>query len=232
MPWRRLRAAASVVFLLCRRRARGVRIRPAERTLGIMEIEILQHEPPYRVGVIVGSLSRESINRRLAEALKRVAPPEFEFFEISYADLPIYNRDADADYPQVASDFKDAVRSADALLFVTPEYNRSIPGALKNAIDWGSRPYGDNAWSDKPTAVIGASSGQIGTAVGQQSLRGTLSYLNTRQMTAPEAYIHFTPGLIEADGTVTVSSTEDFLRTFMRQFLDYTARVLTVIPQD
>ncbi|MDR7184805.1 chromate reductase [Microbacterium trichothecenolyticum] len=196
-----------------------------------MQIEIVEHEPPYRVGVIVGSLSRESVNRRLALAVQRLAPPELEFFEISYADLPLYNRDLDADYPQAALDFKEAVRSSDALLFVTPEYNRSIPGALKNAIDWGSRPWGRNAWSDKPVAVIGASPGQIGTAVGQQSLRSTLSFLNARQMTTPEAYIHFTPGLIEADGEVTVASTEEFLRTFMVKFLEYTARVLTVIPQ-
>ena len=192
----------------------------------------MHHEPPYRVGVIVGSLSRESINRRLAKALERVAPADFEFFEISYAELPVYNRDFDADYPQVARDFKEAIRSADALLFVTPEYNRSIPGALKNAIDWGSRPYGDNAWSDMPTAVIGGSTGQIGTAVGQQSLRATLSYLNARQMTSPEAYIHITDGLIDDDGAVSAPDTEKFLRTFMRAFLQYTARVLTVIPQE
>ena len=196
-----------------------------------MKIDIVEHEPPYRVGVIVGSLSRESINRRLATALQRLAPPELEFFEISYGDLPLYNRDLDSDYPQVAQDFKAAVRSADALLFVTPEYNRSLPGALKNAIDWGSRPWGQNAWSDKPTAVIGASAGQIGTAVGQQSLRSTLSFLNARQMTTPEAYIHFTPGLVEDNGEVTVPETEEFLRTFMVKFLEYTARVLTVIPQ-
>jgi chromate reductase len=196
-----------------------------------MKIDIVEHEPPYRVGVIVGSLSRESINRRLATALQRLAPPELEFFEIEYADLPLYNRDLDSDYPQEALDFKAAVRSADALLFVTPEYNRSLPGALKNAIDWGSRPWGQNAWSDKPTAVIGASAGQIGTAVGQQSLRSTLSFLNARQMTTPEAYIHFTPGLIEDNGEVTVPETEEFLRTFMVKFLEYTARVLTVIPQ-
>lgn len=196
-----------------------------------MQIEIVEHKPPYRVGVIVGSLSRESINRRLATALQRLAPPELEFFEIAYADLPLYNRDYDADYPQVALDFKAAVHAADAVLFVTPEYNRSLPGALKNAIDWGSRPWGRNAWSDKPIAVIGASSGQIGTAVGQQSLRATLSFLNARQMTSPEAYIHFTPDLIDADGAVTVPSTEEFLRTFMAKFLEYVARVLTVIPQ-
>ena len=196
-----------------------------------MQIEIVQHKPPYRVGVIVGSLSRESINRRLAQALERLASPELEFFEIPYGDLPLYNRDLDAEYPQVALDFKAAIRSADAILFVTPEYNRSLPGALKNAIDWGSRPWGQSAWSDKPTAVIGASSGQIDTALGQQSLRATLSFLNARQMTSPEAYIHFTPGLIDDDGAVTVASTEEFLRSFMAAFLEYTARVLTVIPQ-
>jgi chromate reductase len=196
-----------------------------------MQIEIVEHEPPYRVGVIVGSLSRESVNRRLAEALQRLAPKELEFFEISYADLPLYNRDLDADYPQVARDFKAAVESADAVLFVTPEYNRSIPGPLKNAIDWGSRPYGDSAWEDKPTGVIGGSPGKIGTAVGQQTLRSTLSYLNARQMTSPEAYIQITPGLIDDDGRVTDAETEKFLRTFMAKFLEYTARVLTVIPQ-
>jgi chromate reductase len=206
----------------------GIRV-PAEPDC--MDIEIVEHEPPYRVGVIVGSLSRESINRRLAMALQRLAPREFEFFEIAYGDLPLYNRDLDADYPQVALDFKEAVRSADAVLFVTPEYNRSLPGALKNAIDWGSRPWGQNVWDDKPTGVIGASAGQIGTAVGQQSLRSTLSFLNARQMTTPEAYIHFTPGLIEADGEVTVPETEQFLRLFMEKFLEYTARVLTVIPR-
>jgi len=209
----------------------GVRARPHRVQAGAMKIDIVEHEPPYRVGVIVGSLSRESINRRLATALQRLAPPELEFFEIPYGDLPLYNRDLDSDYPQVALDFKAAVRSADALLFVTPEYNRSLPGALKNAIDWGSRPWGQNAWSDKPTAVIGASAGQIGTAVGQQSLRSTLSFLNARQMTTPEAYIHFTPGLVEDNGEVTVPETEEFLRTFMVKFLEYTARVLTVIPQ-
>jgi chromate reductase len=196
-----------------------------------MKIEIIEHEPPYRVGVLIGSLSTASINRLLAAALERVAPPEFEFYEIDYSALPLYNRDRDADYPQVALDFKESVRQADALLFVTPEYNRSIPGALKNAIDWGSRPWGTSVWADKPTGVIGASMGAIGTAVGQQSLRSTLSFLNARQMTSPEAYIHFTPGLIEADGRVTVDSTREFLAMYMERFLEFTARVLTVIPK-
>lgn len=196
-----------------------------------MKIDILEHEPPYRVGVIVGSLSRESINRRLALALTRLAPPEFEFFDISYADLPLYNRDFDVNYPQVALDFKEAVAGADALLFVTPEYNRSLPGPLKNAIDWGSRPWGHNAWANKPTGVIGASTGVIGTAVGQQSLRGTLSFLNARQMTSPEAYIHYQPGLVDDDGSVTVPATQEFLRAYMAAFAEHVLRVLTVIPR-
>jgi chromate reductase len=196
-----------------------------------VKIEIIEHEPPYRVGVLIGSLSAVSINRMLATALEKLSPPEFEFSEIDYSALPLYNRDFDVDYPQSALDFKESVRRADALLFVTPEYNRSIPGALKNAIDWGSRPWGTSVWADKPTAVIGASMGSIGTAVGQQSLRSTLSFLNARQMTSPEAYIRFTPGLVAPDGTVTVESTRDFLTMFMTRFLEYTARVLTVIPK-
>jgi hypothetical protein len=115
MPRRGPRAEASVAVTQGGCVNRGVL-----RRLECMDIEIMQHEPPYRVGVIVGSLSRESINRRLAAALQHVAPSEFEFFEISYADLPVYNRDFDADYPQVARDFKEAIRSADAVLFVTP----------------------------------------------------------------------------------------------------------------
>ncbi|MRH29982.1 ACP phosphodiesterase [Microbacterium sp. SYP-A9085] len=196
-----------------------------------MQIDIIEHEPPYRLGVIVGSLSRESINRRLALALTRLAPSEFHVEEISYDQLPVYNRDFDADYPQSALDFKATVAAVDALLFVTPEYNRSIPGALKNAIDWGSRPWGQNVWAQKPVAVIGASVGQIGTAVAQQSLRASLSFLNARQMTAPEAYIHFTDGLVDDAGHVTVPSTEEFLRAFLTEFLEFTGRVLTVIPR-
>lgn len=120
---------------------------------------------------------------------------------------------------------------ADAILFVTPEYNRSLPGALKNAIDWGSRPWGQNVWADKPTGVVGASPSAIGTAVGQQSLRATLSFLNARQMTSPEAYITYTPGLVDDDGNVTVEATAEFLSMVMEEFLEFTLRVLTVIPR-
>jgi len=164
---------------------------------------------PYKVGYLIGSLATASINRKLAKALVRLAPRELDMTEISFKDLPLYSYDYDADFPAAAKAFKNAIAPVDAILFVTPEYNRSIPGGLKNAIDWASRPYGNNSFTRKPSAVIGTSPGAIGTAVAQQSLRSVLSFCNSPQMNAPEAYIHFTPGLIGDDGEVTAKSTEN-----------------------
>lgn len=186
----------------------------------------------YRVGYFVGSLSSTSINRILATALIRLAPSDLEFFEIPIRDLPLYSQDYDSDYPAVAVDLKESIASADAVLFVTPEYNRSIPGGLKNAIDWASRPWGQNSFDHIPAAVIGASVGAIGTAVAQQSLRGVLSFCNARQMTAPEAYIQFSPDTFSADGTVTNEGTAKFLRDYLVEFRDHIERVLTVLPRD
>ena len=187
----------------------------------------------FKVGYIIGSLARESINRKLANALVKLAPQdELQFTEISYADLPLYNYDYDADFPATARRFKQCVVDVDAVLFVTPEYNRSIPGGLKNAIDWASRPYGQNAFTRKPSAVIGTSPGKIGTAVGQQHLRSILSFCNSPQMNAPEAYIQFEKGLITDDGEVTVESTREFLRTFMDEFCLFISRVYTVLPRN
>ena len=166
----------------------------------------------YTVGYIIGSLSTESINRTLSKALIRLAPENLTLVEIPIRDLPVYNRDFDADYPPAGRALKDAIASVDAVLFVTPEYNRGIPGSLKNAIDWASRPYGTNSLTRKPSAVIGASPGKIGTALAQQNVRSALSFCNSPQMGAPEAYIQFTPGLITDDGEVTDKSTEQFLR--------------------
>ena len=154
----------------------------------------------YRVGYIIGSLSTESINRTLAEALVRLAPKDLKFVEIPIRDLPLYNRDFDTDYPPAGRALKNAIAAVDAVLFVTPEYNRGIPGCLKNAIDWASRPHGTNSFAHKPSAVIGASPGKIGTAVAQQSLRSVLSSCNSPLMEAPEAYIQFSPGLITEGG--------------------------------
>ena len=185
----------------------------------------------YKVGYLIGSLSSTSINRKLAKALIRLAPEGLEFAEIPFRDLPLYTPDYDADFPPVAREFKGAIAACDALLFVTPEYNRSIPGGLKNAIDWASRPHGTNSFARKASTVIGASPGAIGTAVAQQSVRSVLGYCNSPQMNAPEAYIQFTPGLITDEGEVTVPSTEEFLRNYMAAFHSFVGRVLTVLPR-
>jgi chromate reductase len=186
----------------------------------------------YTVGIFIGSLSSSSINRTLSQALIAVAPPDLEFVEIPIRDLPLYSPDYDDDPPAAAVALKEAIAGVDAVLFVTPEYNRSIPGGLKNAIDWASRPFGQNSFDHIPAAVIGASPGAIGTAVAQQSLRAVLSFCNARQMTAPEAYIRFSPDVYLPDGTITKPSTEAFLRSFMAEFRDHIVRVLTVLPRD
>lgn len=186
----------------------------------------------YKVGYLIGSLAKESINRKLARALIKLAPEKLQFHEIGFGDLPIYSYDYDADFPPEARAFKADIQKSDAVLFVTPEYNRSIPGGLKNAIDWASRPYGSNAFARKPAAVIGTSPGAIGTAIAQQSLRSVLGFLNAPQMNAPEAYIQFKPGLITDDGDVTVPATEEFLRQYMEEFHLFIARVTSVLPRD
>src|SRR5688572_29118667 len=185
----------------------------------------------YKVGFLIGSLARGSINRLLATALARLAPRELVLNEIPIRDLPLYSYDYDNAYPPVAKAFKQAIAEVDAVLFVTPEYNRSIPGALKNAIDWASRPYGQNSFTRKPSAVIGTSPGSIGTAVAQQQLRSVLSFCNSPQMNSPEAYIQFTPGLITETGEVTKESTADFLRNYMAELHGFIERVYTVLPR-
>jgi chromate reductase len=185
----------------------------------------------YKVGYFVGSLSSTSVNRELSQALIRLAPADLEFTEIPIGNLPLYSPDYDANYPPEATALKDAIHRAQAILFVTPEYNRSIPGALKNAIDWASRPWGQNAFDHIPAAVIGASIGQIGTALAQQSLRAVLSFCNARQMTSPEAYIQFTPEIFPGNGEVMDEATKTFLTTYMAEFRDHIVRVLTVLPR-
>jgi chromate reductase, NAD(P)H dehydrogenase (quinone) len=184
----------------------------------------------YSVGYFIGSLSARSINRTLSKALVRLAP-QLEMREIPIKDLPLYNRDLDENYPPEARALKQAIANVDAVLFITPEYNRDIPGSLKNAIDWASRPWGTNSFNRKPSAVIGASPGKIGTAVAQQNLKGILSYCNSPQMNVMEAYIQLTPGLIADDGEVTDEATEQFLRDYMSEFEQFITRVLTVLPR-
>ena len=185
----------------------------------------------FRVGYFVGSLSSTSINRKLSKSLIRLAPDQLELTEIIYSSLPLYSPDYDKDYPPVAREFKASIAGVDAILFVTAEYNRSIPGSLKNAIDWASRPWGQNSFTRKPSGVIGTSPGKIGTAVGQQHLRSILSFCNSPQMNSPEAYIQFTPGLIDDEGIVTDATTEEFLRNYMEEFCEFISRVYTVLSR-
>lgn len=180
------------------------------------------------IGYVVGSLSGRSINRKLTDALVSMAPNGLEFAEIPIGDLPMYNYDADDDYPPAAVTLKAAIRNSDALLFATPEYNRSIPGALKNALDWGSRPYGDNAWGGRPGGIIGASVGETGTSMAQQHLRNILAYLDVPAMTQPEAFIQYTSERFAEDGTVRDDSTREFLGSWMTAYAEWVGHFVDV----
>ena len=167
------------------------------------------------IAVLVGSLRKDSFNRKLADALARMAPEGVTLTRLEIGDLPPYNQDDDADQAAPVKRLKAAVRKADGVLFVTPEYNRSVPGVLKNAIDHASRPYGDSAWAGKPAGVIGVSIGAIGTALAQQHLRNILAYLDMPTLGQPEAFIHAKDGLFDADGGIGEAS-----RTFVQGWLD------------
>lgn len=171
-----------------------------------------------KIAVLVGSLRRESFNRKLATALGRMAPDDVEFKQLEIGDLPPYNQDDDKHQPEPAKRLKSDIRAADGVMFVTPEYNRSVPGVLKNAIDHASRPYGDSAFAGKPAGVIGVSVGAIGTAVAQQHLRITLAYLDMPTLGQPEAFIHAKDGLFDDDGGIGADSRE-FLQGWLDAFL-------------
>ncbi|MGR0320354.1 NADPH-dependent FMN reductase [Agromyces sp. ZXT2-3] len=182
----------------------------------------------HKIGYFVGSLSSTSINRTLSKALLELAPDDLEFTEIAIRDLPLYSQDFDADFPPPARALKEAIEASDGILFISPEFNRSIPGALKNAIDWGSRPWGSNSFAMKPTGIIGASPGGIGTAVMQASMRSVLSFLDAPQLNAPEAYITFRDDVFGSDGEVRDEATAKFLRHFMEEYDAFVQRVLAV----
>jgi len=177
----------------------------------------------YKIAVLVGSLRKGSHNQALARALEKLAAGKAAFSYVEIGDLPLYNQDFDKDYPSQGVRLKQQIRDADAVLFVTPEYNRSVPGVLKNAIDIGSRPYGDSAFGGKPAAVIGASIGQIGTAVAQQHLRNSLAFLDMHVLGQPEAFLHFKDELIGADGTIHNEGTQKFLQGYVDRFLQLIA---------
>lgn len=174
----------------------------------------------YNIALVVGSLRRDSLNRKLANALVRLAPAEFTFKPLEINDLPLYDQDDDAHQAPSVLRLKDELSQAQGLLFVTPEYNRSIPGVLKNAIDHGSRPYGKNSWAGKPAGVLGASIGAIGTALAQQHLRNVLAYLDAPTMGQPEVFLQIKDGFFDEDGNVNAGS-RDFLQTWMNRYVEW-----------
>ncbi|MFY9286925.1 MAG: NADPH-dependent FMN reductase [Alphaproteobacteria bacterium] len=177
----------------------------------------------FKTVIIVGSLRKDSINMKLAKALKKLGEGKFKA-EILSIDLPLYNQDLETNFPAPAAAFKNAIIAADGVLIVTPEYNRSVPGPLKNAIDWASRPYGKNAFAGKPTAIIGTSSGAIGSACAQQALKPILNYLDVSLMGQPEAYVQFKDGMIDAEGTITAEATQKFLGSYVDKFVAWVGK--------
>ncbi len=171
-----------------------------------------------KVAVIVGSLRRESINKKLAGALAKLADGKLEFHMIRIDDLPLYNADDDADPSASVRRFKGEVEACDAVLFVTPEHNRSIPSALKNAFDWGTRPRGEDSWRGRPAAVLGTSPGNLGTGIAQQHMRTIASGHSSAVMGTPLVFLKYMDGLIDDDGTITNEGTRTFLLGFVDQF--------------
>jgi chromate reductase len=176
-----------------------------------------------KIAVIVGSLRRGSLNHKLATALARLAPSEFSFHLVEIGDLPLYNQDDDADQASSVQRMKAEIVDAQGLLFLTPEYNRSISGVLKNAIDHGSRPPGKNSWAGKPAGVIGMTPGAIGTAMAQQHARTILAALGVQIMAQPDAYLQFKEGFFDADGGIGEAS-RGFLQTWMDRYAAFIKR--------
>ena len=176
-----------------------------------------------KIAIVVGSNRRDSLNRKLARALARLGAGRFEFTWPQIDDLPLYNQDLEGDLPASVARFKADITAADGVLFVTPEHSRSVPAVLKNALDWGARPWGKNSWSGKLAAITGTSPGAISTALAQQHLRQILAAQGTLVM-GGEAYLSFKPGLIDDDGNIADDGTRGFLQAFVDQFADLVAR--------
>jgi chromate reductase, NAD(P)H dehydrogenase (quinone) len=180
---------------------------------------------PKTIGYVVGSLRKDSINRKLASALVKLGPTDFTFKELRIGDLPLYNQDDDSNQSPQVQRLKSELRAVDAVMFVTPEYNRSVPGVLKNALDHASRPYGQSAWQGKPAGVIGASVGTIGTAVSQAHLRGILGYLDMPTLGQPEVYIHVKDGFFDDAGNFASADTKKFLHGWMDKYVTWVKRL-------
>jgi|SRR5687768_2280968 chromate reductase, NAD(P)H dehydrogenase (quinone) len=182
---------------------------------------------PRQIGYVVGSLRKDSLNRKLAIALIKLAPPDFTFKELRIGDLPLYNQDDDrAQAPEVQR-LKSDLRAVDAVMFVTPEYNRSLPGVLKNALDHASRPYGQSAWAGKPAGIIGMSTGAISTAVAQLHLRTILAYLDMPTLGQPEAYLQNKEGFFDDAGNIANGETKKFLHGWMDKYVAWVKKLTT-----
>ena len=175
----------------------------------------------HTLAVIVGSLRKESMNKQLADNLVRLGKDLFTCNFVDLANVPMLNQDLEADLPAGVLKLKQDIKNADAVLLVTPEYNRSIPPLLKNAIDWASRPYGQNSWSGKPTAIAGLAPGNVGTAAAQSHLRSVITILGVKLMTQPEIYLTNTEGFFDSAGRIASGGTEEFLAGFMKKFADW-----------
>ncbi|MGB7511601.1 MAG: NAD(P)H-dependent oxidoreductase [Pelodictyon phaeoclathratiforme] len=172
----------------------------------------------YHIAVVVGTLRKDSFNRKLARAVVRLAPAEFSFSEVQIADLPLYNEDDDANPADAVKRLKLDIKAAQGILFVTPEYNRSIPGLLKNVLDHGSRPYGKSVWPGKPAGILGVSIGSTGTALAQQHLRNILAFLDVPTLGQPEAFIQMKEGLFDEEGNIGAASGH-FLQNWMQRYV-------------
>jgi chromate reductase len=180
-----------------------------------------------RIAVIVGSLRRESIHRELAQAMTRLpAAQGHEFTWPEIGDIPLYNQDREGDPPPPMTRLKHEIRAVDGVMFVTPEYNRSVPGVLKNALDTASRPYGDSAWARKPAGIVSVSGGKPGAAMAQQHLRNVLAYLDMPTLNQPEAFVQWSDELVAADGEIGEGSRE-FLDGWMAAFVEWVAKFST-----
>ncbi len=174
----------------------------------------------YQIAVIVGSLRRDSLNRKLANAIVKLAPSDFSFKQVNIGDLPLYNQDEDDHQTEAVKRIKAEIKAAHGLLFVTAEYNRSIPGVLKNAIDHASRPYGQSAWTGKPAGILGVSVGANGTAMAQQHLRNVLAYLDIQTLGQPEAFLQDKDGLFDQDGQIGAHS-KQFLQAWRDRYVGW-----------
>jgi chromate reductase, NAD(P)H dehydrogenase (quinone) len=180
---------------------------------------------PKQIGVVVGSLRKESINRKLAHALMKLGPPDFTFKELRIGDLPLYNQDDDKSQAPEVQRLKSELRAVDAVIFVTPEYNRSIPGVLKNAIDHASRPYGQSAWAGKPAGLIGASIGAVGTAIAQSHMRAVLGFLDMPALAQPEAYIQVKDGFFDEAGNIANAESRKFVHGWMDKYVAWVKKL-------